>query len=613
MFTEISSRYALALRDQINIRKAPFSHRGSRLVIMETPVGDALYIKLAERLTDIEPGLGTHLRRRPFIEHLVPVDSAGNTLEYETETYPHVIYLRTRIGVFGIAFRDRYTVCVGIPEAGGGISFLVRTQVTHADDRGCDFRAIRDFAYVANRPLALNRVSVRDDAHEVVCVSGGGEDSTVTLEFASAAECADDGSSGAAADGTGAAGLDGSPSRGTICRRAYSFSGAVSASEQLWHRWFEAAPRVSERWQSKYLYAWWVMGNNLVSPKGVVRYEAMMPSKSHYIGIWQWDAFFHALAFRHVDCALAENQFRSMFACQQSDGMVPDAIWDEGVVTEIDHPVQGIVTKPPIAAWAAWKVYQTGRNEGFLREMYGPLVRLMNWWFGMNDAGSSGLAEYSHPYSSGLDDSPLWDAGMPVKSPDLNTYLCLGSQALAEIAGVLGRAQDAAMWRAKALALVDRMIEDLYDEDDGLFWATKNGTRISVDTPFNYFPLFTGLLPRAVAEKLVMRLKDPELYWSRYPLPTVALNDPSHDPATMWRGPVWINVNALFVDGLLRAGYGDLAAELRTRTLELVASQPGIYEYYHPQTGEPPATTAFAFGWSAACFIDLAIQDSQKN
>lgn len=596
MFTEISSQYALALRDQINIRKAPFSYRGSRIVIMESPVGDGLEIKLAERLTGIEPGLGTHLLRRPFIEHLVPVDSAGNTLEYETETYPHVIYLRTQIGVFGIAFQDRDTVCVGIPEAGGGISFLVRPQATHADDRGCDFRSIRDFAYVSNRPLVLNRVSARDDAHEVVCVSGGGEDSTVTLEFASAGECA-----------------DGSPSRGSICRRAYSFSGAASASEQLWHRWFEAAPRVSERWQSKYLYAWWVMGNNLVSPKGVVRYEAMMPSKSHYIGIWQWDAFFHALAFRHVDCALAENQFRAMFACQQPDGMVPDAIWDEGVVTEIDHPVQGIVTKPPIAAWAAWKLYQTGRNDGFLREMYGPLVRLMNWWFGMNDAGSSGLAEYSHPYSSGLDDSPLWDAGMSVKSPDLNTYLCLGAQALAEIAGVLGRAQDAAMWRAKALSLVDRMMEDLYDDDAGLFWATKNGTRIPVDTPFNYFPLFTGLLPRAAAEKLVTRLKDPARFWSHYPLPTVALNDPTHDPATMWRGPVWINVNALFVDGLLRAGYGDLAAELRTRTLEVVASQPGIYEYYHPKTGEPPAKTAFAFGWSAACFIDLAIQDSQKN
>jgi putative isomerase len=75
---------------------------------------------------------------------------------------------------------------------------------------------------------------------------------------------------------------------------------------------------------------------------------------------------------------------------------------------------------------------------------------------------------------------------------------------------------------------------------------------------------------------------------------------------------VWININALFVDGLMRAGYDELARELRTRTLDLVASQQGIYEYYHPETGAPPKKSAFAFGWSAACFIDLAIQASRE-
>jgi putative isomerase len=27
----------------------------------------------------------------------------------------------------------------------------------------------------------------------------------------------------------------------------------------------------------------------------------MMPSKVQYVGIWNWDACFHALAFRHLD------------------------------------------------------------------------------------------------------------------------------------------------------------------------------------------------------------------------------------------------------------------------------------------------------------------------
>ena len=42
-------------------------------------------------------------------------------------------------------------------------------------------------------------------------------------------------------------------------------------------------------------------------------------------------------------------------------------------------------------------------------------------------------------------------------------------------------------------------------------------------------------------------------------------------------------------------------------------NQPGIYEYYNAETGEPPATAADAFGWTAAVFIDLAIQASSQE
>jgi hypothetical protein len=37
-------------------------------------------------------------------------------------------------------------------------------------------------------------------------------------------------------------------------------------------------------------------------------------------------------------------------------------------------------------------------------------------------------------------------------------------------------------------------------------------------------------------------------------------------------------------------------------------NQPSIHEYYISKTGEPPATAADIFGWSAAVFIDMSIQ-----
>jgi glycogen debranching enzyme len=81
----------------------------------------------------------------------------------------------------------------------------------------------------------------------------------------------------------------------------------------------------------------------------------------------------------------------------------------------------------------------------------------------------------------------------------------------------------------------------------------------------------------------------------------------------MWRGPVWVNINYFFIEALEQVGRQDLAQELRDKTLELVMRHPGIYEYYNAETGDRPPEAADIFGWTAAVFIDLAIQASREE
>jgi hypothetical protein len=48
----------------------------------------------------------------------------------------------------------------------------------------------------------------------------------------------------------------------------------------------------------------------------------------------------------------------------------------------------------------------------------------------------------------------------------------------------------------------------------------------------------------------------------------------------------------------------------------MIMNHKDIHEYYNADTCEPPSTAANIFGWTAAVFIDLAIQayqDSQSN
>jgi putative isomerase len=329
------------------------------------------------------------------------------------------------------------------------------------------------------------------------------------------------------------------------------------------------------------------------------------------VGVWQWDAYFHALAYRHVDMRLAQDQLRIVLDHQREDGMIPDAIHDEGIVTHIGHPIEADVTKPPLVAWAAWKLYEYQPDREFLDEIYEPLVRCNNWWLLQNDLDGNGLCEYQHPFSSGLDDSPLWDEGMPVESPDLNTYLCLEQSALAKIAREIGEERDSELWSQRAAETARRMVDFSWDAKAGLFWARHNGLPVNVRTPFNLFPLITGRLPAQITARLIDHLSDPRQFWSLFPIPTVALDDPKYDPNQMWRGPTWVNVNYLLIEGLLQTGNLPLARELRRRTLEMLARHQDIYEYYNPETGDNPPKAASIFGWSSAIFIDLAIQASR--
>ena len=582
-----SSPHLNLLRNRLDFSRVPFSDRGSRLLVFQVPDESRMLVKLAERLTSVEPGIEAYLRRPPFIRELGFIDENEDPLEFEVVTYPHILYFKTRLGDFGLTFQDSQTLSFGLPpDQKVGIEFHVSPQFWRENDDGGEFKSVRNLAYTTNGEPSCNKITPERGGYTVRFIVQAGDDTALTISV-----------------GGGVA----------QNKEVFPFSTSSAAAEARWSNWFNRVPPVAECYRRTYAYAWWIMAHNLISPLGSVAYESMMPSKINYVGLWLWDSAMHALAYRHLDPELARNQIRAMLDNQLPNGMLPDAVYDEGVVSVIEHPILAVVTKPPILAWAALKLHETDPKLEFLQEIYIPLVRWNAWWFSMNDDDADGLVQYNHPYSSGLDDNPLWDYGMPVESPDLNTYLCVQMGSLAVIAEKLGMEVEGAMWRRRAAALVRRMIEDFWDEAAGVFRALHKEQPVPVLTPFNLYPLWTGQLPKEIRDRLIAHLTDPNEFWGEFAIPSVARNDPHFDPATMWRGPVWANINYFFIEALRQVGENDLANSLREKTLDLIMSSPSIYEYYNAETGEPPETAANIFGWTAAVFIDLAIEASRSE
>ena len=574
------------LKNQIDITHVPFSDRGSRILVYQYVNHPTFYVKLAERLIHVEPGIESYLRRPPFMDELCLVDQDGQILDFNLTTSPEVLQFETPIGNFYLAFQDSNTLVFGLPDhTTAGLRFRVNSTHWYRTESGGEVKHVRNMSYdVVNGQVIANKSTPNFPGVELVVEAG--EDCSISLHTWDGAK------------------MD------YILK---PFTAVWQEAEARWAEWFERMPDVEEQYIHKYAYAWWVMGNNLVSPRGYITRPAMVPSKASYVGAWLWDSALHAIAYRHIDPELARDQIRVMLAQQMPDGMLPDAIFDEGVVTEIDHPIHGRVTKPPILAWSVLKIHETEPNLDFLKEVYEPLKRENQWWFEQNDTDEDGVVEYTHPYSSGLDDSPLWDVGMPVVSPDINTYLQIQMTSLGRIAEAIGRIDEARAWQDKAADLTDRIISNLWDEESGIFRAMYDKKTVPVLTPFNLLPLWTGQLPEKFNRRIIEHLRNPDEFMGRFMLPTVAYKEQMYDPHKMWRGPVWANINYFFIEALQNIGRSDLAAELREQTLEMITSQPGISEYYDSVTGIAPPTAIPAFGWTAAVYIELAIQASREK
>lgn len=403
-----------------------------------------------------------------------------------------------------------------------------------------------------------------------------------------------------------------------------------AASEAIWLDWFGRCPRVRPDLQAMTAFCWWVLGANIVELPALGGARAVVPSKIGYVGLWQWDAYFIAVGLRHGDPALAREQLELAFRFPSADGQLPDVVHEHGVLATSDDlppgdretlrragsaiadPTRPVpLTKPPLAAWALRKVMSATPGDTAWAEALMPVIAdSQDWWFAGSDLDGDGMPEYAHPYSSGLDDSPIFDGPLPTTSPDLGAYLVLQDAELAGLAEQFG-APDAAVvasaHRARSQATLDRLLE-LWDEGAGFFRARAAGEPVASHTVVSLLPLLAGRLPEPIVARMLAGLGDEQLFGTPWGVPTVATSDPDFSPERMWRGPVWININTLLVEGLRMSGRDDLAVELAERTVALVKHGGGPHEYFNPYTGQKAHTATTAFGWSAALFIELAVQ-----
>lgn len=189
-----------------------------------------------------------------------------------------------------------------------------------------------------------------------------------------------------------------------------------------------------------------------------------------------------------------------------------------------------------------------------------------------------------------------------IEDLSFNAILAAANRSLALIARQLDRPLPTAL--REHFRRTDAALEQLWDEPSGQYYSRNvtTGALIKVPTIATFLPLWAGIPSQARADRLIRLLREPTGFWPSYPVPSVPIGAPEFQEAGYWKGPTWVNMSWVIVEGLREYQRDELAEELRQRILELV-DKSGLSEYFSPLTGE--AFGAEDFSWTAALVLDL--------
>ena len=333
------------------------------------------------------------------------------------------------------------------------------------------------------------------------------------------------------------------------------------------------------------------------------------------------------------------------------------AVWQAGPTRRSSG-----ITQPLVAATVVRHLFERAMDpmiRARLKALVPKLLVSHRWCYATRDPYGTGLVSIIHPWESGMDNSPLWDDALSAVEPGpsvahlrrdtgfaanehrptgpeydryinlvikfrdngyradrlyeispfrvadigFNAILQRANQDLQSLLAAVGDAAGA----EEVAAMEERTshaIARYWHEEDGFFYGvdTRNCAVIRKPGIGGLLPLLADPQVTTRQPRLLQRL-DSWLNRVTYGVPSFDPGRPEFEPQRYWRGPVWLIVNWMLIDGLRRNGRPDLAERIRRDSLALV-ERSGFAEYFDPLNGAPLGGSRFS--WTAAMYLHLA-------
>ncbi|AHY48175.1 Trehalase (plasmid) [Rubrobacter radiotolerans] len=413
--------------------------------------------------------------------------------------------------------------------------------------------------------------------------------------------------------------------------------------------------------------------------------EYTRPGPRLYPHQWSWDSALIALGYARYAPDRAMRELSHLFDAQWKNGLLPQIVFnpdfaayfpdasfwhaDESPDAPTHLRTSGIV-QPPVHATAVLALLRNAAEapgvRSFCEKAFSRLVSWHDYLYRERDPGGENLVYIRHPWESGMDNSPMWDAILEsmflypsdipsykradthfVSSEDrpesaaydrfaylvklfaernydeariredcpflvqdvlFNSLLCRAERDLAELARTLG--EEPSAFEARARKTAEAINDKLWDGERGTYlgFDLVSGAHIKVLAAPNFVALYGEVPDRKRARAMLARLSSPSFSLTEgtgVPVTSYDRLGFGFSSVRYWRGPVWVNIDWFLMHGLRRYGYEDEADRLREAIVRLCREE-GFYEYFDPTTGMGHGSDLFS--WTAALLLDVVLE-----
>lgn len=338
--------------------------------------------------------------------------------------------------------------------------------------------------------------------------------------------------------------------------------------------------------------------------------EAFSPS------IFQWDTIFMLMFARYANHIFpAINSLDNFYCRQYQNGYICREIQEadgaDYVFVGREHTVN-----PPLFSWAEVESYKvTGDKSRF--KMVLPVIEKYTEWLEAyrKKENTKHNLYWQTGLGSGMDNTPRSGSAWT----DMSCQIVMLYNDMAVMCDELGLIEKSSAYKTRAREIGERINKLMWNEEDGLYYdLNDNGGQIKRKTSACFWPMLARVADKDKAGRLVRNLKNPKLFWTKIPFPTLSADDKEYrGEGEYWLGSVWAPTNVMIIKGLEKCGhegfeeFAALAAEEYLDGMCRVFKKTGtIWENYSSESYSRGSISKPDFvGWSGCGPIELLIEN----